>query len=89
MSGGVSLAADTIVRAPEGLCSARFHADIVTHGVDYASLRVGDVLNVDGRTIRITRVGKHCHDACPLAQRGESCMLKTHCAFGEWTDAEK
>lgn len=82
----VSLVADGVVRDPEGLCSARYHADIVTHGVDYAKLAVGDTISLDGRTLTITSVGKRCHAACALVQSGRTCSLKHNCAFAETAD---
>ena len=77
----VSLLADTAVRDPEGLCSARFRADIETHDVDYARLSVGDIVTAEGKTYQITGVGKRCHAECPLVQAGRVCDLKTNCAF--------
>ncbi len=77
----VSLLADTVERDPDGLCSARFHADVETHDIDYAALSEGDAVTVGGRIYRITRVGKNCHAECPLVQAGRVCQLKNHCAF--------
>lgn len=77
----VSLMAGDVQRDPEGLCSARFHADFETNGVDYALLSEGATVVLDGETYQITRVGKRCHAECPLVQAGRVCELKTHCAF--------
>lgn len=79
----LSLMAADAVRDPEGLCSARFRADILTTDVDYESLRAGDVVHVDGRALTITRVGKSCHPECALVRQGKLCGLKNNCAFAE------
>lgn len=76
-----SLMSDDAAHNPEGLCGARFHADYVTHDLDYASLAVGAAVAVDGRELIVTRVGKECHAECPLVQAGRTCKLKHNCAF--------
>lgn len=84
----VSLVADDVVRDPEGLCSARYHADIVTHGLDYDTLAVGDTVICEGKTLIITAVGKRCHAECALVQSGRVCQLKHRCAFAQTADEE-
>ena len=64
-----------------GLCTGRFHADIVTCGVDYAELREGDIIEAGGRRVRITRVGKPCFPECPVENK--PCVLQRSVAFGE------
>lgn len=83
----VSLIAQDAVRDPQGLCSARFRADIETSGVDYTTLSVGDAVTVGDVTYIITRVGKRCHAECALVQAGRTCQLKDNCAFAEPTQA--
>ena len=79
----ISLLSADVARDPEGLCSAKFRADCLTRGIDYAFLRVGDVVTVGGRTLVITRVGKRCHPQCALVRDGRVCALKNNCAFAE------
>lgn len=64
-----------------GLCSARFMANLITHGLDYAALVSGDRLTVGVCELEITRVGKRCFEECVLAQSGERCPLTKNCAF--------
>ena len=64
-----------------GVCAARFMANIVTHGLDYAALSVGDRLFTGQAELEITRIGKRCFEECALARSGETCPLPKHCAF--------
>lgn len=85
--GGISLMAAEIVeevKTLNGLCTKKFHADILTHGIDYKALKEGDVIEADGKAVKITRVGKPCFDECPLEKK--PCILNGNVAFGEATD---
>ena len=82
--GSVSLLsgeAERQIRSLGGLCTARFAANIVTDGLDYASLSPGAQLIIGSCSLEITRVGKPCYEACALAQSGETCPLPQNCAF--------
>ena len=82
--GSVSLLsgeAEERIRSFGGLCTAKFAANIVTEGLDYARLKVGTKLHVGSCELEITRVGKPCYEACEIAQSGETCLLPSNCAF--------
>ena len=82
--GSVSLLsgeAEERIRTLGGLCTARFAANIVTEGLDYAELAVGTRLTIGSALLEITRVGKPCYEACAIAQTGETCELPKNCAF--------
>ena len=82
--GSVSLLsgeAERQIRSLGGLCTARFAANIVTDGLDYASLSPGAQLIIGSCSLEITRVGKPCYEACEIAQSGETCPLPRNCAF--------
>ena len=68
-------------RGFNGLCTARFNAELITEGLDYAELKAGSRLFVGGAELEITEAGKRCFDECPLRQAGESCPLPRSCAF--------
>lgn len=66
----------------EGLCTSKFSANIVTEGLDYATLHKGDVLSFGDCALELTEVGKTCYDQCPLSREGKRCLLRDSCAFG-------
>lgn len=68
-----------------GLCTAKFAANIVTNGLDYRLITAGDRLTVGNCELRLTRVGKRCYEACPIAQTGRICPLPENCAFAQVT----
>ena len=65
----------------DGLCLKKFRAD---HLVDsLAGCQAGDVIEADGERFVLTKMGKHCHEACQLRSRlGHSCRLAAAVAFG-------
>ncbi len=82
--GSVSLLsgeAERAVRDAGGLCGARFAANLVTGGLDYALLRAGTRLRAGACEITIVRAGKPCYDECPLKRNGATCPLPGSCAF--------
>ncbi len=70
-----------------GLCMKKFKADLVTRGLDYTALRAGDLLEIGGAAIEITRTGKHCYPECPLRQENIACTLSRDVAFGKIVQA--
>ena len=82
--GSVSLLsgeAERRIRTLGGLCTAKFAANVVTEGLDYAELAPGSMLSIGSCLLEITRVGKPCYEACAIAQTGETCELPHNCAF--------
>jgi len=82
--GSVSLLsaeAEEETTALGGLCTARFRANIVTRGLDYAALKPGMRLTVGSSELEIIRVGKPCYEACALSRSAERCDLLRSCAF--------
>lgn len=82
--GSVSLLsgeAEERIRGFGGLCTAKFAANLVTAGLDYAALAAGTRLSAGEAELMITRVGKPCYEACALAKGGEPCPLPQNCAF--------
>ncbi|MEA4869971.1 Coenzyme PQQ synthesis protein E [bioreactor metagenome] len=73
--------AEESARGMDGLCTGRFEANLVTHGLDYAALRVGTGLRVGDCELTVTRVGKRCYEACQRIKQDETCPLPSNCAF--------
>jgi cyclic pyranopterin phosphate synthase len=63
-----------------GLCIGRFKADLVTSGVDYGALGVGDKFEIGKQRFTVSRV-KECFDECRLHQSGEHCPLRLGAIF--------
>ena len=64
-----------------GLCMKKFHADIITNNVDYSSIKEGDIIEINNKKIRLTKVGKSCFSECSLTNK--PCPLSKCVAFGE------
>jgi hypothetical protein len=82
----ISAQADAAMQALDrrGLCMRKFHADyIVGAEVDFAHLKVGDMVVCEGRSVVIEQVGKPCYLGCELLEDAIPCPLKDGCAFGE------
>ena len=81
---GVSLMAGEIIeeiKTIDGFCTKKFKADIITEGVDYSTLQAGDILEIEGRKIQITKVVKPCFADCPVENK--PCILNHNVAFAE------
>ena len=88
---GVSLMAAEIaeeIKSIDGFCTKKFKADYMTEGLDYGTLRPGDILELDGKKICITRVGKACFKDCPVPEDRKPCVLNRNVAFGEYAEED-
>lgn len=82
---GVSLMASEVIEEVgmlDGLCTKKFKADYYTKGIDYSRLKAGDIIEIEDKRIKISRVGKPCFDECTLPDK--PCVLNRHVAFGEY-----
>ncbi|NLW78334.1 MAG: hypothetical protein GXY32_02835 [Ruminococcaceae bacterium] len=67
--------------AAEGLCVARFSANVLTRGLDYKHLAAGTRFYAGGILFEVARAGKRCFMECRhFAARGP-CALAGGCAF--------
>lgn len=76
------------IKSMDGLCTKRFHADIITEDLDYEQLHAGDVVALKDKKIMIQKVGKECFAECPLPADQKPCILSKSVAFGEYTEKE-
>lgn len=79
--GLASAGAERTARELNGLCAARFAANVSTDGLDYALLCAGTRLAIGDCEVEIVRVGKGCFDECPLVRAQTRCLLPKNCAF--------
>lgn len=63
-----------------GLCMNKFRADVITRGMDYGDLCVGDRFEIGEYAFTVTRK-KDCYQDCPRLQTQEHCPLKNGCVF--------
>ena len=78
--------AEEAIKSIEGLCTKRFHADIITKDLDYERLKSGDVILLQGKKILIQKVGKECFAECPLPKDEKPCILSCSVAFGKYME---
>ncbi len=61
-----------------------FAENIVTRGVDLASLRIGDRLRIDGVELEITQIGKECHNSgCAIKKATGDCIMPREGLFSK------
>ncbi|MBM4065890.1 MAG: MOSC domain-containing protein [Planctomycetes bacterium] len=61
-----------------------FGENIVTEGIELKSLPIGTVLKIgDGITIRVTQIGKLCHDRCAIYYKAGDCIMPREGIFAE------
>jgi cyclic pyranopterin phosphate synthase len=77
----------TMKKRRDGLCAARFKADIITSNVDYAALGVGDRFQVMGHRFEVSRE-KDCYEQCAIRERGEDCALRRGAIFATVLETE-
>ena len=60
-----------------------FGENLVTEGIDLASLSVGDKVIIGEALIEITQLGKKCHDKCEIFYSVGECIMPTKGIFGK------
>ncbi|WP_286910794.1 MOSC domain-containing protein [Clostridium sp. UBA1652] len=60
-----------------------FGENLVTEGIDLASLSVGDKVIIGDTLIEITQLGKKCHDKCEIFYSVGECIMPTKGIFGK------
>jgi len=80
-------AALSAARKLNGFCTIKFDANLLTEGIDYASLRPEIRLSVGEAEIEISPFRKRCYPACPIRTAGSVCPLPAHVAFARTVKA--
>ena len=60
-----------------------FGENLVVEGVDFKKLPVGSILEVGTAKLRITQIGKECHNHCAIFQRMGECIMPQEGVFAE------
>lgn len=64
-----------------GLCFPRFKGNIITCGIDYTGLALGDILNMENAQLEISAYTKECFPECKRLQQELPCELINGIAF--------
>ena len=60
-----------------------FAENITTRGLDLPSLKVGTLLRVGGTMLRVSQIGKVCHDRCNIYKTVGDCVMPREGVFAE------
>lgn len=61
-----------------------FGENIVTEGIELKSLPIGTLLKIgEGILIRVTQIGKLCHDRCAIYYKAGDCIMPREGIFAE------
>lgn len=60
-----------------------FGENLVIAGVDLGGLGVGSIVAVGGAELRVTQIGKACHDRCAIYEAAGDCIMPRKGLFAE------
>ncbi len=72
---------DTMRALGLNLTSGAFAENIVTRGIVLYELPVGTLLQVGETLLRVTQIGKECHNDCAIKQTTGKCVMPTQGIF--------
>ena len=67
--------------APMDLPAGAFAENINTRGLELKTLPVGTLLKVGPTILRVTQIGKECHNDCAIKQAVGRCVMPTEGIF--------
>jgi MOSC domain-containing protein YiiM len=59
-----------------------FAENITTEGIDWTKVKVGDSIKVGEVELRLSKIGKECHDRCEIYKRVGDCIMPREGIFG-------
>lgn len=74
---------DTLRAAIPDLQPGDFAENILTEGIMLKEMPVGTVLAIGSAVLRITQIGKQCHNDCEIKQLTGRCVMPTDGVFAE------
>lgn len=60
-----------------------FGENLVVSGIDFSSLPVGTVFQLNEAVLEMTQIGKECHHGCAIAQAVGKCIMPTEGVFAK------
>ena len=67
--------------APMALDAGAFAENINTRGIELKALPVGTLLKVGPAVLRVTQIGKECHNDCAIKKAVGKCVMPTEGIF--------
>lgn len=67
----------------EGLVPGVFAENLTTEGISLYTIPVGTLLQAGPCVLRVTQIGKECHQHCEVYQRVGRCVMPTEGIFAE------
>ena len=58
-----------------------FGENIITRGIDWTCVRVGDMININEAVLEVTQIGKECHTGCAIYDAVGECIMPTQGVF--------
>ena len=63
------------------LTDGAFAENIVTEGIELKTLPAGTLLRAGGALLRVTQIGKECHNDCAIKAATGTCVMPTDGIF--------
>lgn len=60
-----------------------FAENILTQGIELKALPIGAILKIGDAKLRVTQIGKKCHNDCEIKQITGTCVMPTEGIFAE------
>ena len=60
-----------------------FAENILTKGIELSKLPVGTIIDIGSSTLRVTQIGKKCHNECEIKKLVGHCVMPTEGIFAE------
>ncbi|MEG0396312.1 MAG: MOSC domain-containing protein, partial [Oscillospiraceae bacterium] len=57
------------------VCDGAFGENLVVEGIDFRNLPVGTLLRVGDVLLRMTQIGKECHQGCEIFKKMGDCIM--------------
>jgi MOSC domain-containing protein YiiM len=75
---------DNVKNKMPNLPIGAFAENIITRGIDFMSLEVGDRLTLAGHVVlEITQIGKECHNSCAIKKITGDCIMPREGVFSK------
>ena len=65
------------------LAPGAFGENIVTRGVDWTQVKVGDMIVIGAVELQITQIGKECHSRCAIYYAASECIMPQQGIFAK------
>ncbi|MDR2480917.1 MAG: MOSC domain-containing protein [Spirochaetaceae bacterium] len=60
-----------------------FGENLVVEGIDFSSLKIGTVFKCGNVSLRLTQIGKECHNHCAIFKKMGDCIMPREGVFAE------